>query len=138
MSPVWAIGALACQSIVKTGWPTRYADHTQVRLKGLPMDTRDAARPLSGETSFNDNILAQLAKFGMLPVFTPPRSDEAFVMTDMTMGSGSMAYQMLISRVAHFTLLWCRDNLESDLEVSALEQEFNQGFERFWEHSLPG
>jgi predicted component of type VI protein secretion system len=134
ISPVWALGALAGQSVAKTGWPTRFTEWHDIRLENLPLNSEQPENPVPTEASFSSNRLDQFIRCGIIPLAAMPHKDVAFTPSETTVSNLSLSYQLLVSRIAHL-ILWCRENLPKDLEGDELETELRHAFKSFWERS---
>jgi type VI secretion system protein ImpC len=134
ISPVWAIGSLILQSLLKTGWPTRFTDWQNIRLGDLALHQLDAHHFIPTETSFSDERIDQFIRGGITPLISPLNKDFAFLPKETTLGGSSLGYQLFLSRMIHF-LLWCKDHFEGDIEPSLLEEKLRRAFSLFWERS---
>jgi type VI secretion system protein ImpC len=134
ISPVWALGGLIARSFIEVGWPTRFTDWQTIRLEDLPLNTRDAAKPLPTEVNFDRNRIDQFIRSGIIPLAAAQAKDIAFVPDETTVGGVSLGYQLLLSRITQL-VLWCRDHFEKGLTGSDLEAELRRAFSSFWEKS---
>lgn len=134
VSPVWAVGALVTQSHVKTGWPTRFTDWQLIRLENLPLDTRQANKPIATEVAIPENRIDQFARSGITPLVGYRNKDIAFVLEEATVGKGSLRYQLFLSRIAHF-LLSCKDSFGKEMATRQLEDAITNALSLFWEKS---
>lgn len=134
ISPVWAIGALASQSHAKTGWPTRFTDWQRIRLNNLPLDTRQANKPIATEMAIAETRIDQFARAGITPLVGYRNQDIAFVVEEATVAKGSLRYQLFLSRLMHF-VLWCKDNFGQGTSSRELEGAITKALSLFWEKS---
>ncbi len=110
LSPVWAIGALIAQSMNQFGWPSRFTDIGSVHLDGLPLPA--AGNPLATEMAVGEDRLVQFIEVGLIPLVAPPGKDSLFIPQETSVALGSLAIQLLMSRVFSF-FFWCEKNLVS-------------------------
>jgi predicted component of type VI protein secretion system len=115
ISPVWAAGGLLLQSILRTGWPTRFTDWQNIRLTDLAIHLIEGVRGIPTETSFSDERIDQLVRVGIVPLVSALNKDFAFIPRETTAGGSSLSYQLFLSRVTQF-LFWCKDHFEANLE----------------------
>ena len=138
-SPVWAIGCLLGQSVVRYGWPTRFTEWQHIRLVDLALNTGDTTISLPTEAAFAEDRIHQFIRGGIMPLIAQQGQDVAFTPAESTLAGGSLSYQAFVSRITQF-LLWCRDNFKKDLEPLELQKVLNRAFSLFWEkngHSGP-
>ncbi len=133
-SPVWALGSLLGQSLVKTGWPTRFTEWQQVRLEGLALNRAEGSKSIPTETHLSNERIDQFIKGGITPLISIVNKDIAFMPMETTMAGNSLSYQLFLSRISQF-LFWCKDHLEKDLEPAVLEDSLKKAFSLFWERS---
>jgi len=134
ISPVWAAGSLILQSLLKTGWPTRFTEWQSIRLSNLALHMIEGDRGIPTETNFSEERIDQFIRGGILPLVSPLNKDTAFIPRETTAGGSSLSYQLFLSRVTQF-LFWCKDHFEKDLEPSLLEERLKRAFSLFWERS---
>jgi type VI secretion system protein ImpC len=130
VSPVWAIGSLISQSLVKDGWPTRFTGWQEFRLENLALFTQREKRQIPTEVSFGDERIDQLIKAGILPLVSMPNKDYAFLPAETTVARSSLAYQLFLSRITQF-IFWCQDNLDP----VDLEENLRKALVLYWERS---
>jgi type VI secretion system ImpB/VipA family protein len=133
-SPVWGLGNLICQSVVRTGWPTLFTDWQRVRLENLALQSLAGGKPLATETFLSEDRISQFLKAGILPLVATFGKDMAFVPQETTVVRGSLRYQLLVTVLSRF-LFWCKDNLAPGLELGDLEQALKKAFALFWEQT---
>jgi type VI secretion system protein ImpC len=131
-SPVWAIGCLLAQSVVRYGWPTRFTEWQHIRLEDLALNTEDTTVSLPTEAAFAEDRIHQFIRAGIMPLIAQQGKDVAFTPAESTLAGGSLGYQAFVSRITQF-LLWCRDNFKKDLRPSELQEALSQAFSLFWE-----
>ncbi|MDI6764256.1 MAG: type VI secretion system contractile sheath large subunit [Thermodesulfobacteriota bacterium] len=134
ISPVWAAGSLILQSLLKTGWPTRFTEWQSIRLSNLALHMIEGDRGIPTETNFSEERIDQFIRGGITPLVSPLNKDFAFIPKETTSGGSSLSYQLFLSRITHF-LFWCKDHFEKDLEPGLLEQNLKKAFSLFWERS---
>jgi type VI secretion system protein ImpC len=134
ISPVWALGSLIGQSLLKTGWPTRFTHWHEVRLEDLPLRSREGNQLLPTEVAFPEDRISQFIRAGIIPFVSPLNQDIAFVPAEATAAGGSLSYQLFLSRVTSL-LLWCKDHFPADLEGSAIETGLQKAIMSFWERT---
>lgn len=133
-SPVWGLGNLISQSVVTTGWPTRFTDWERVRLENLALQPLHGGKPLATETFLPEDRISQFLKAGILPLVSTFGKDMAFVPRETTVVGGSLRYQLLVTVLSRF-LFWCKDNFVPGLELGDLEQALKKAFALFWEQT---
>ena len=133
ISPVWAVGCLIGQSVIRTGWPTRFSDWTTMRIEDLALHQGAGGRHLPTETHFAEDRIHQLIKVGITPLASIRDKDVAFIPAETTIQGdpGSLAYQLMASTVTRF-LLWCKDNLPQSLAPAEIEKALEEAFLLFW------
>lgn len=134
ISPVWAFGCLVGQSVVKTGWPTRYTDWQRVRIEGLALHQVAANKLIPTETSFSEDRIEQFIRGGIIPLVSSYNKDIAFTPFETTVAGTSLNYQLLVTRISRL-LFWCKDNFEADMKPADLEKDLNKAFSLFWENT---
>jgi len=134
ISPVWAAGSLILQSLLKTGWPTRFTEWQNIRLSNLALHMIEGNRGIPTETNFSEERIDQFIRGGILPLVSPLNKDTAFIPRETTAGGSSLSYQLFLSRITHF-LFWCKDHFEKDLKPGLLEQNLKKASSLFWERS---
>ena len=134
ISPVWAAGSLILQSLLKTGWPTRFTEWQGIRLNDLALHMIEGDRGIPTETNFSEERIDQFNRGGFIPLVSPVNKDAAFIPRETTAGGSSLSYQLFLSRVTQF-LFWCKDHFEKDLEPSLLEERLKRAFSLFWDRS---
>jgi hypothetical protein len=133
-SPVWALGCLVSQSVVKSGWPTRFTDWQRVRIDGLALYPVAASKLLPTETSFSEDRIEQLIRVGIVPLVSSYNKDVAFTPFETTVAGTPLSYQLLVTRMSRL-LFWCKDNFEKDMEPTDLEKDLKMAFSLFWENT---
>jgi hypothetical protein len=138
-SPTWAIGSLIGQSILKTGWPTRFTDWKRIRLENLPLHPLDSKTFLPLEADFSEERVHQFAKAGIIPLVSTHNKDVAFTPLETTLSGDSLSYQLLVSRIVQFVFR-CKDEFGEGIDPEALQRDLERAFLLFWEksgHSAP-
>ncbi len=103
LSPAWAIGALAAQSVARFGWPTHLAKWRQVALHGLPgIDTGD--RPIPTAVAFPRERLQQFKAAGISPLAVEPGRAEAFLPHAVTVSGQRLEPALYLNRVVAFLI----------------------------------
>jgi type VI secretion system protein ImpC len=117
ISPVWALGTLAAQSLKRYGWPSRLTDYMTVRMKDLAVLVRDRDKGAATEAILPDDRLRQFAEIGITPLAGAPGQDTAF-MTKAAVASGaSLLAQMFFSRIIGFLIRLREDYEETGAEA---------------------
>ncbi len=132
ISPVWAIGCLLAQSVIRYGWPTRFTEWQHIRLEDLALNMEGATISLPTEAAFPEDRIHQFIRAGIMPLIAQQGRDVAFTPAESTLAGRSLRYQAFVSRITQFLLL-CRDNFKKDLEPFELQEVLNQAFSLFWE-----
>jgi type VI secretion system protein ImpC len=104
ISPVWALGTLAAQSVNQFGWPSRLTDYMGVRLKDLAVSVRDDATAAATETIFPDDRIRQFVEIGITPLAGAPGQDTAFMPKAAVASGASLLSQMFFSRIIGFLI----------------------------------
>lgn len=129
-SPVWAIAALIIKSFIKNGWPTVFSSK-QTEIENLPLRIIDNyASPL--KKPFSEERIWQLTKSHLIPLCGILNKDKLFILADPTCGSTSLSYQLFISRIIQFLLLW-KEKVEGKIKFNQASQRLKQDFYKFWE-----
>jgi len=134
VSPVWAVGCLVGQSVVKTGWPTRFTNWQRVRIEGLALHQVAANKLVPTETSFSEDRIEQFIRGGIIPLVSSYNQDLAFTPYETTVAGTPLSYQLLVTRISRL-LFWCKDNFEQDMEPADLEKNLHRAFSLFWENT---
>ncbi len=134
ISPVWAAGGLILQSLLQTGWPSRWTDWQRIRLTDLAIHLIEGDRGIPTETNFSDERIDQLVRIGLTPLVSFLNRDFVFIPKETTAGGASLSRQLFLSRVTRF-LFWCKDHFETRLETTVLEEKLKKAFSLFWERS---
>lgn len=134
LSPVWALGNLISQSLLKTGWPTRFMEWQNIRLMDLALYPVAGNQNLPTEALFSEERISQFLKVGILPLVSIPNKDIAFIPGDTTVGNGSLSYQLFLSRVTQF-LFWCKESIGRDLDPADIERSLQRAFTLLWERT---
>jgi hypothetical protein len=101
---VFAVGALAAQSVSLCGWPSHLADPQNVRLEGLALLTLENETRASTETVFSVERLRQLADIGLAPLAGVAMKDTAFSPSARSISGESLPFQMFFSRITGFLI----------------------------------
>ncbi|MFA5182006.1 MAG: type VI secretion system contractile sheath large subunit [Syntrophales bacterium] len=118
ISPVWALGTLAAQSVGRFGWPSRLTDYMGVRLKDLAVSVREDETAAATETIFPDDRIRQFVEIGITPLTGAPGQDTAFMPKAAVASGASLLSQMFFSRIIGFLI-----RLREDFEESSKEAE---------------
>lgn len=111
ISPVWALGTLAAQSVNQFGWPSRLTDYMRVRLKDLAVSFQGDEKAAATEAIFPDDRIRQFTEIGITPLAGAPGQDTAFMPKAAVASGESLLSQMFLSRIIGF-LLKMRDAYE--------------------------
>ncbi len=68
VAPVWALGALMGQSVVRWGWPTRFTDTEGCALRNLAVDSQKEEGPCSTEALLSEDRAAEFVRAGFTPL----------------------------------------------------------------------
>jgi type VI secretion system protein ImpC len=104
ISPVWALGTLAAQSVHQFGWPSRLTDYMGVRLKDLAVSIRADEKAAATETIFPDDRIRQFVEIGITPLTGAPGQDVAFMPKAAVASGTSLLTQMFFSRIIGFLI----------------------------------
>lgn len=115
ISPVWALGTLAAQSINQFGWPSRLTDYMHARLKDLAVSVRDDETAAATETIFPDDRIRQFVEIGITPLAGAPGQDTAFMPKTAVASGASLLSQMFFARIIGF-LIRLREDYEENGE----------------------
>ncbi|MCK9390869.1 MAG: type VI secretion system contractile sheath large subunit [Syntrophales bacterium] len=111
ISPVWALGTLAAQSVNQFGWPSRLTDYMRVRMKDLAVSDQGDETTAATETIFPDDRIRQFMEIGVTPLAGASGQDTAFMPKAAVASGESLLSQMLLSRIIGF-LIRLRDAYE--------------------------
>jgi len=132
ISPVWALGTLAAQSVNLFGWPSRLTDYMPLHLKDLAVSFQDDETAAATETIFPDDRIRQFVEIGVTPLAGSSGKDTAF-MTKAAVASGeSLLSRMFFSRIIGFMIRLRDAYEESDREtdpVSFVTEALTEFFE---------
>ena len=140
ISPVWALGTLAAQSIATFGWPCRFTDYTSINLKDLAVADFIGNRPLSTEMTLSEDRIMEFIEIGITPLQGVQGKDTAFIPRETTLARGSLKYQFFVSKILTF-FLWCRNNMDEEMQEGDLGVNLKEAFKLFWKqtgHTPPG
>ncbi|MBU2548106.1 MAG: type VI secretion system contractile sheath large subunit [Proteobacteria bacterium] len=132
VSPVWALGALAAQSTVTFGWPSRFTDYANVALRDLPLGRAGGEGPSAAEMLVPEDRLVEFLDAGLTPLLGPLRKDLAFMPKETTLAGGSLKYQLFVSGVLGF-LFWCKDHLGEAIGRDDVAKNLKTAFILHWE-----
>ncbi|HQI35758.1 MAG TPA: type VI secretion system contractile sheath large subunit [Syntrophales bacterium] len=108
ISPVWALGALAAQSVNHFGWPTRLTDYMQIRLTDLALAGPQQESSLSDravtETIFSEERLRQFGEIGMTTLTGAADRDAACLPRAAVASGASLPARMFFSRIIGFLI----------------------------------
>lgn len=125
LSPVWALGMLLNQSIQKYGWPTRITEWKYIFLENLPLPLREGNKTYPTEVLFSEDRIDQFIRAGIIPLVSMANKDVAFFPRETTMAGGSLAYQMLLTKVTQF-ILWFKENYSQEIPYAHLPQKLKE------------
>ncbi|MBW2096371.1 MAG: type VI secretion system contractile sheath large subunit [Deltaproteobacteria bacterium] len=131
-SPVWGVAALMCGSQMEIGWPSRFSEWKRFNLEDLALQDRGAKRYYATEAAFDENRIDQMIASGLIPLISFQNKDMAFVVGDPAISGGSLAFQLVLSRIVQF-VLWCKENFGKDLSAADLKEKLESALSRFWE-----
>ena len=138
-SPIWAIGALICQSHMATGWPSRFSEWKRFNLEDLGVHNRSANNYSATEGVFDEDRIGQMIASGLIPLISLKNKDTAFVADESTVTGGSLAFQLVLSRIVQF-VIWCKEKFGKDATPPDIEAKLESALSEFWEktgHKLP-
>ncbi|MBF0530356.1 MAG: type VI secretion system contractile sheath large subunit, partial [Deltaproteobacteria bacterium] len=131
LSPVWALGAIAAQSVLTYGWPSRLTDYVNLALKDLLVTDLAGEGPMTTELALSEDRLMEFLQIGLTPLLGPLRKDQAFIPKEVTLAGGSLKGQLFVGRVLAF-LFWCRENLAVTLSSEDLAGDVKNVLAQFW------
>ena len=117
ISPVWALGTLAAQSVNQFGWPSRLTDYMRVRMKDLAVSLQEDETAAATETIFPDDRIRQFVEIGITPLAGAPGQDTAFMPKASVASGESLLSQMFFSRIIGFLIRLRNAYEESDKET---------------------
>ena len=117
ISPVWALGTMAAQSVNQFGWPSRLTDYMRVRLKDLAVSVQGRETASATETIFPDDRIRQFVEIGITPLAGAPGQDTAFMPKAAVASGESLLSQMFFSRIIGFLIRLREDCEENDGET---------------------
>lgn len=132
VSPVWGLACLIGRSLAITGWPTRFTEWKNIRIKDLALHPEKGNKSFPTEISFTEDRMYQFTKAGIIPLMSMPNQDIVFAPSEATIAGGSLCYQLFVSRITHL-FLWCKDNFKEDMAPDELEERLKKAFSMFWE-----
>ncbi len=120
ISPVWALGTLAAQSVNQFGWPSRLSDYMRIRMKDLAVSVQgdDTASPT--EAVFPDDRIRQFVEIGITPLAGAPGQDTAFMPKAAVASGESLLSQMFLSRIIGFLIRLREAYEQSDRETEPI------------------
>jgi hypothetical protein len=104
ISPVWAVGALVAQCMGSQGWPNRFFEPANFRLKGLPLADTKGDRTNAAEMVMPEKLVAGFVEAGFMPLVGPARRDDAFVPRDRALAGTSLGHALFVGRLIQFLL----------------------------------
>jgi type VI secretion system protein ImpC len=131
-SPVWAIGALICQSQMAIGWPSRFSEWKKFNLEDLALHNRGAGNYSATEGTFDEDRIGQMIASGLIPLISLKNKDTAFVADESTVTGGSLAFQLVLSRIVQF-VIWCKEKFGKDVTPLDLKAKLESALSEFWE-----
>jgi len=99
ISPVWALGALMAESVVKYGWPTRFTDYRNIALNNLAVGPLGGEEAGSTEMVFSEERIMQFVESGITPLTGAVRKDTAFIPKEAILSGGSLKFQLFFNRI---------------------------------------
>lgn len=131
ISPVWALGALAVQSTIEYGWPSRFTDYAHIAVHDLALNDFGADKFTVTELALAEDRLLEFVEAGITPLLGPLRKDMAILPKETTVAGGSLKLQMFTSRILGF-FFWCQENLEREFGPD-LPGVLKATLARYWE-----
>lgn len=131
-SPVWAVAALICRSQMEVGWPSRFSEWKKFNLEDLALQEIGKKRYYATEAAFDENRIDQMIASGLIPLVSFKNKDMAFVPGDPTISGGSLAFQLVLSRIVQF-VIWCKEGFGKDLSAADIKAKLESALSRFWE-----
>jgi type VI secretion system protein ImpC len=129
--PVFAVGALAAQSVAFSGWPSRLVDAQTVRLDGLALHRFEDGTEGSTRAVFSVDRLRQLGDIGLMPLAGAPMKDLAFLPAARTIAGEALAFQMFFSRLTGF-LIRLREQNGASIPDDDAPSWLTRAFEMFF------
>lgn len=132
IGPVWALGALMGMRVKETGWPTRFSEYNSTFLEDMPVHGEEGGARSAVELEVPTDRIGQLQEAGIMTLVGPSNKDTAFIAKAATAAGGSINYQLVVSRLIGI-LLRLRDEMDQDLDASAVGDELRSAFVKVWE-----
>lgn len=113
-SSVWAAAALCARSLARYDRPTLFANHSMVRLEGLPLAEGAIPAPLT--PPLGTERIKSLRQAGITaPAFN---GDQVFILSATSMDGGPFNLRLYLSRLIHFLIMLSTEKREefADLE----------------------
>ncbi len=129
--PVYAVGALAAQSLALSGWPSRLVDVQNVRLEGLALHRFEDGTEGSTAAVFSVDRVRQLGDIGLMPLTGAAMKDMAFLPSARAISGEALAFQMFFSRLTGFLIRLREETGASILEDDAASW-LTRAFETFF------
>ena len=136
---VWALAVLMAKSCGRFGWPTGFTRWQDIAVENLALHSDGRSGEIPLEFLPDDNRYEQMIRAGIMPLTAMKKSDAVFSPREVSVANGSLAYQLLLSRVTQF-IFQCQASFSGDLPAQSLEATLKHAFHRFWEmtgHVLP-
>lgn len=108
--PVFAVGALAAQSVALCGFASRLVDAQNVRLEGLALYVFENGVEASTGAVFSVDRLRQLGDIGLTPLAGAAMKDIAFLPAARVISGESLPFQMFFSRITGFLIRLREEN----------------------------
>ncbi len=108
--PVFAVGALAAQSVALCGFASRLVDAQNVRLEGLALYVFENGVEASTGAVFSVDRLRQLGDIGLAPLAGAAMKDIAFLPAARVISGESLPFQMFFSRITGFLIRLREEN----------------------------
>ena len=121
---VWGAGALCVRSLAQYGRPTLFADHSMIRIEGLPLAEGSTPAPLNPPLGTE-----RIKDFRQAGITAPAFSgDQAFILHATSMDGGPFNLRLYLSRLIHFLILL---STEKRKEFNNLENDLSQAVKLF-------
>jgi hypothetical protein len=104
LAPVYALGALAAQSAVARGWPTRFTDYREHQVTDLACADFAGQGPLAVETPLDEGRIAECIEAGLTPLVGALKKNLAILPRETALDGSSLKFHLFFSRLAGFLL----------------------------------
>ncbi|MFH1136238.1 MAG: type VI secretion system contractile sheath large subunit [Pseudomonadota bacterium] len=132
LSPVWALGAAAAQSLNLFGWPSRFTEYTKVALTDLTLLDPTGKGPLAAEIHLSEDRIMEFIEAGVTPLVGVQRKDRAFFPKETALAGNSFRFQLFMSQLLGF-FFHAKDNLDQEMRTGDLAENLTAALAGYWE-----